>query len=737
MKLLGRSLLPVMLSLLPTLALVPSSRVAFRAGHGRRPALRGLRSAALRSTAAESTDYSKTVLLPSTGFPQRADGATREVRRQTLDPTPTSATQLTPLPLSQVEIQSWWEKRQTYERLWATAQANEAAKFTLHDGPPYANGDLHMGHALNKVLKDMVNRYQMLSGKAVRFVPGWDCHGLPIELKVLQKMKSKERQGLTPVALRAKAGDFAKATVESQKAAFKRYGVWADWEAPYLTLQPEYEAAQIGVFAEMALAGHVYRGLKPVYWSPSSRTALAEAELEYPPEHTSRAVYAAFDVVAASPKLAQVAGGEPCRVAVWTTTAWTLPANLLVAVNADLVYAVVDAGRHGRLVVAKALVGELTGKLAGEEAGFAIEVVGELTGAELADGTTYARPFPGTAVGGAESKVVVGGDYITDEGGTGLVHTAPGHGADDYATGLKYGLEPFAPVDDGGRFTAQAGAELEKLNVLKEGTEACVEALGASGALLLDEAYAHKYPYDWRTKKPVITRATSQWFASCDSFQDEALAAIETVEWLPAAGKNRITAFVKGRNDWCISRQRTWGVPIPVFYERATGEPLLTAETLKHVQGIVAEHGTDAWFAWETADLLPPALKARADEFEKGRDTMDVWFDSGTSWAGVVGARGDLLGALPADMYLEGSDQHRGWFQSSLLTSVAANPANPVAPYKSVLTHGFVLDEKVRFFFERKEDEEKERPDDNTHRVFASDEFNHTIFHLTRSCNRC
>eukprot|EP00752_Nemacystus_decipiens_P006878 g6179.t1 len=603
--------------------------------------------------------YKQTVILPQTGFEQRANAVKREP-----------------------ELQAFWDDERIYERL---LEENTGEKFVLHDGPPYANGDLHIGHALNKILKDFINRYQMLKGRKVSYVPGWDCHGLPIELKVLQSMKSKERAGMTSVQLRKKAAEFARSTVAKQSESFRRYGVIGDFEKPYLTLQAEYEAAQIEVFGKMFTEGHIFRGRKPVNWSPSSRTALAEAELEYPAGHTSTSVYAAFEVKEATPALEGYMGSAGgLAVAVWTTTPWTLPANLAVAVSESIEYSVVEHASLGdrKLLVATDLVAAVSAKI-GLEEGDSLKVVETFKGKDLV-GIKYQHPLCDRV-----SEVVVGGDYITTETGTGLVHTAPGHGQEDYVTGLKYGLPLLSPVDDAGKFTVEAGERFKGLNVLKEGNEEVLVALEEAGGLLAREAYQHKYPYDWRTKKPTIFRATDQWFASVDRFRDTALSAIENVKWIPEVGQRRITTMVEGRNDWCISRQRSWGLPIPVFYNMETGEPLLTEESIEHIRGIVAEHGSDAWWEMETADLLPPSLRSEADQWRRGTDTMDVWFDSGSSWAGVARARKDL--AYPADLYVEGSDQHRGWFQSSLLTSVAANGH---APYKTVLTHGFVLDEK-------------------------------------------
>lgn len=621
-------------------------------------------------TVTETGSYKDTVNLPKTNFDMRANAIKREP-----------------------EIQKFWEDNKIFERL---SQNNPGELFILHDGPPYANGSLHIGHALNKILKDIINRYQLLKGRKVRYVPGWDCHGLPIELKVLQNLKSAERQNLTPLQLRQKAKEFALATVDDQRKNFKRYGVWGDWENPYLTLKPEYEAAQIGVFGQMVLKGYIYRGLKPVHWSPSSRTALAEAELEYPEGHTSRSIYAAFPVTGLAEAVKPVLGEylPDLGVAIWTTTPWTIPGNLAVAVNGDLNYAVVEVSRirtasrredaetqsnFKYLIVAADLVERLATTISAE-----LTVKATFKGKEL-EHTTYRHPLYDR-----ESPVVVGGDYITTESGTGLVHTAPGHGQEDYIVGQRYKLPILAPVDDNGDFTQEAG-QFAGLNVLGEGNQAVIDALTAVGSLLKEEAYAHKYPYDWRTKKPTIFRATEQWFASVEGFRDEALKAIASVKWIPAQGENRITPMVAERSDWCISRQRSWGVPIPVFYDEETGEPLLNEETINHVQAIIAQKGSDAWWELSIEELLPPSYRNNGRSYRRGTDTMDVWFDSGSSWAAVVKQRPGLR--YPADIYLEGSDQHRGWFQSSLLTSVAVNG---IAPYKTVLTHGFVLDEQGR-----------------------------------------
>ncbi|NJM71908.1 MAG: isoleucine--tRNA ligase [Scytonema sp. RU_4_4] len=609
----------------------------------------------------ETGKYKDTVNLPQTKFDMRANAVKREP-----------------------EIQKFWEENKIYERL---SQDNPGELFILHDGPPYANGSPHLGHALDKILKDIINRYQLLRGRKVRYVPGWDCHGLPIELKVLQNMKSAERQNLTPLQLRHKAKEFALSAVNEQREGFKRYGVWGDWEHPYLTLNPEYEAAQIGVFGQMVLKGYIYRGLKPVHWSPSSNTALAEAELEYPEGHTSRSIYVAFPMTGLSEAVKPALGEflPELGVAIWTTTPWTIPGNLAVALNPSLNYAVVECrdvaseSSTKYLIVAADLVERLS-----EVLGTQLTVKTTLKGKDLEHSTYRHSLFE------RESPIVIGGDYVTTESGTGLVHTAPGHGQEDYMVGQRYGLPILAPVDDNGNFTTEAGP-FAGLNVLGDGNQAVIDALAAAGSLLKEEAYVHKYPYDWRTKKPTIFRATEQWFASVEGFRDEALKAIATVKWIPAQGENRITPMVAERSDWCISRQRSWGVPIPVFYDEETGEPLLNEEIISHVQAIFAQKGSDAWWELSVEELLPEKYRNNGRSYRKGADTMDVWFDSGSSWAAVAQQRQELR--YPADLYLEGSDQHRGWFQSSLLTSVAVNDC---APYKTVLTHGFILDEQGR-----------------------------------------
>ena len=508
--------------------------------------------------------------------------------------------------------------------------------------------------------------------------------------KVLQGLKPEARRALGPLELRRTAAAFATSAASSQAASFRRYGVWGDFDSPYLTLQKEYEAAQLGVFSAMFLNGHVYRGRKPVHWSPSSMTALAEAELEYPEGHISRSAYVAMPIATLPEEIPEglaAAVGDVGRASlvVWTTTPWTLPANLAVAVNPALPYAFVEVpaeegvgvgeveGAVGGavaaaaacrvFVAAEALLPALAAAIAAGRSGRgrgsagagapppppppALRVLGVVSGATLAAGCTYSHPF----VPGRTGRVVVGGDYVTTESGTGLVHTAPGHGQEDYAVGLREGLPILSPVDATGRFTAEVGVEsLVGLDVLGEGTGAVLQLLASTGHLVCEQAYPHKYPYDWRTKKPTIFRATEQWFASVEGFRAEALAAVASAEWFPPTGERRIAAMTEGRADWCISRQRAWGVPLPVFYGAAEGEPLVTRETLEHVQGVVAARGADAWWELPVEDLLPPGPLRDAGargKYVKGTDTMDVWFDSGSSWAGVLRARKGLN--FPAD----------------------------------------------------------------------------------------
>nr|WP_269623570.1 isoleucine--tRNA ligase [Prochlorococcus marinus] len=614
-----------------------------------------------------SPSYKETLNLLQTNFGMRANATVREP-----------------------ELQKFWEEKGIDFELGIN---NDGPIFTLHDGPPYANGPLHMGHALNKVLKDIINKFKIMRGYKVRFIPGWDCHGLPIELKVLQTLEKKDRDVLTPFKLRKKAAAYARKQISNQKEGFRRWGIWGDWNNPYLTLEKEYESAQIKLFGEMVLKGHIYRGLKPVHWSPSSRTALAEAELEYPEGHTSPSIYVAFNVIKLPDSLRlnlaeeglqlPIDEKELCailKVAIWTTTPWTLPANTAVALNKDIEYVFARDISSGHILILAADLIDLVSKDIDRE----LEVLAVVKGLSL-EGAIYQHPLFNI-----NNPFVLGDNYITTQSGTGIVHTAPGHGIDDFKTGIKYNLPIICPVDHRGFFTSEAG-QFEGLNVLKDANQSIINALTKSGNLLKEKSYQHKYPYDWRTKKPTIFRATQQWFASVKGFRTDALNAINKVEWLPSTGKKRIKSMVSDRGDWCISRQRTWGVPIPVFYSKTGDEVLLNKDTLKHIYNLIRINGSDIWWQLEVSELLPESYKDQADKWIKGTDTMDVWFDSGSSWAAVTKQTDNLN--FPADLYLEGSDQHRGWFQSSLLTSVAVNQN---APYLKVLTHGFALDENGR-----------------------------------------
>tara|TARA_Y100001968_G_scaffold243720_1_gene227612 strand:+ start:1231 stop:4137 length:2907 start_codon:yes stop_codon:yes gene_type:complete len=617
------------------------------------------------------------------------EGDGRPSYKETLNLLKTSFSMRANSTIREPELQAFWKEKGIDFEL---GLSNKGPVFTLHDGPPYANGALHMGHALNKVLKDIINKFNIMRGRQVRFVPGWDCHGLPIELKVLQKLDKKQRSDLTPIKLRKKAAAYARKQIDAQMQGFKRWGIWADWDQPYLTLDKNYEAAQIKLFGEMVLKGYIYRGLKPVHWSPSSQTALAEAELEYPEGHVSESIYVTLPVIKVPNALRENLANQglilptsqkeitqTLSVAIWTTTPWTLPANLAVAVNSTLEY-VFSKDDVGRIIlVADALLKEFN-----EVIGKDFLPLAKVQGSFL-EGIFYQNPIINRI-----GQIVIGGDYITTESGTGLVHTAPGHGVDDFNTGKKYDLPILCPVDERGIFTSEAGP-FEGLNVLKDANLAIINALESKGSLLKHFPYEHRYPYDWRTKKPTIFRATEQWFASIKGFRESAMEAIESVEWLPDSGRNRINSMVKDRGDWCISRQRTWGVPIPVFYEKEGDDILLNEETLSHIQNLVSKNGSDIWWEKDESELLPPSYADQAHRWRKGTDTMDVWFDSGSSWKAVTSSKECLN--YPADLYLEGSDQHRGWFQSSLLTSVAVNNQ---APYNRVLTHGFALDENGR-----------------------------------------
>ncbi|KAK1835528.1 tRNA synthetases class I-domain-containing protein [Podospora conica] len=571
---------------------------------------------------------------------------------------------------------------------WQAQNRPQEAPFVLHDGPPYANGDLHAGHALNKILKDMILRVKVQQGRRVSYVPGWDCHGLPIELKAVDWKKNKH---MSPGDIRKAARRLASVTVTAQTNSFRSYAVMGDWVNRWTTMDAAFEIRQLLLFRLMAASGLVYRKFRPVYWSPSSRTALAEAELEYNDAHKSMSAYVRFPILGDYSHLPGLEGFEGRLFAlIWTTTRWTLPANRAIAVHDDMTYHIVKAGQDA-ILVADGCLERVAGIWLGE--GETPQILGTVKGNQLT-GLQYVNKLRGKA---APPQPIIHGPFVTEESGSGLVHCAPGHGFDDYLACSPLGIPVAAPVDDQGHFTDEAypddPAKLTGKYVLGDGGEAVSDLLGDD--VLKTELYRHKYPYDWRTKQPVIVRATAQWFADVDSIKEPALNALEEVEFLPASGKKRLEAFVKGRSEWCISRQRVWGVPIPALYN-AAGEAIMTDEVIEHIISVIQRRGTDAWFTDDEhhAAWIPASLGSRV-EYTRGKDTMDVWFDSGSSWTMLD---------QQADLYVEGSDQHRGWFQSSLLTRVAAkvDQAQPgsttttvgLSPFKTLITHGFTLDKK-------------------------------------------
>lgn len=573
------------------------------------------------------------------------------------------------LPNREVEWQKDWEEKGLYEQ---RQKLNEGKPtFVLHDGPPYANGNIHLGHSLNKISKDIIIRSKSMSGFRSPYVPGWDTHGLPIE-QVLTN-KGVKRKEMTVAEYREKCKEYALSQVDKQRNDFKRLGVSGDWEHPYITLDPEYEAAEIRVFGKMAEKGYIYKGLKPIYWSPSSESSLAEAEIEYK-DVKSPSIYVAFNVVDGKGLL-----DNETAFVIWTTTPWTLPANLGISVNPDFTYVEVKADGR-KFVIAKDLLATVKEAVGWEE----VEVLREFSGEKL-DRMTAQHPFYD------RTSLVMLGDHVTLDAGTGLVHTAPGHGEDDYIVSRKYDLPVISPVDSRGVFTDEApgfeGIFYDKANPM------ITELLEEKGALLKLDFFTHSYPHDWRTKKPVIYRATPQWFASISKFRQDILDEVEKVDWLIPWGKTRLYNMIRDRGDWVISRQRAWGVPLPIFYAE-NGEAIITPETIEHVANLFAEHGSNIWFMREAKELLPAGFTHPGSpngEFTKETDIMDVWFDSGSSHEGVLREREELT--FPADMYLEGSDQYRGWFNSSITTSVAING---VAPYKSIISQGMVLDGEGR-----------------------------------------
>ncbi|MFO7315470.1 MAG: isoleucine--tRNA ligase [Bacilli bacterium] len=590
-------------------------------------------------------EYKDTLLMPKTDFPMRGN-----------------------LPVNEPKIQAKWAEMDINKLVLERTKGRP--EFVLHDGPPYANGDIHIGHALNKIIKDMINRHRSMTGYHVPYIPGWDTHGLPIEHALTKK--GVNRKEMSVAEFRKLCEEYAYEQIENQKAQFKRLGVRGDWENPYITLKPEFEARQIEVFGRMAEKGYIYKGLKPVYWSPSSESALAEAEIEYK-DVKSPSIYVSFEI-----KDAKGVVPENAKFIIWTTTPWTIPANLGISVNPEFTYAVVKV--DGNLyIIAKELIENVSKEIGWEQ----VEIVQEVKGQQL-EYIVAKHPFYD------RDSLVMVGEHVTLDAGTGCVHTAPGHGEDDYIVGKKYGLDVLSPIDDRGCYTNEAPG-FEGM-FYDDANKVVTEKLKEVGALLKLNFFTHSYPHDWRTKKPVIFRATPQWFCSIEPFRDQLLEAIENTTFTPSWGKIRLYNMIRDRGDWCISRQRAWGVPIPVFYAE-NGEEIITPETIAHVANLFREHGSNIWFEREAKDLLPEGFTHPGSpngKFTKEKDIMDVWFDSGSTHQGVLVERGMKY---PADLYLEGSDQYRGWFNSSLITSVAING---FAPYKGILSHGFVLDGEGR-----------------------------------------
>jgi isoleucyl-tRNA synthetase len=603
--------------------------------------------------------YKETLNLPKTGFDMKANLTAREP-----------------------QFQARWREQDLHAQL-RRARAGRPRRI-LHDGPPYANGEIHMGHLLNKVLKDIVVRSLAMRGFDSPYVPGWDCHGLPIEHKVMKDLGSKAAT-MSPAEIRALCHKDALRWVDVQRDQFRRLGIEGDWDHPYLTLDPRYEAGIIDVLADLIDAGYVFRQLKPIHWCMSDRTALAEAELEYRDE-SSPSIYVNFPIVSGVPR---TWGDGPWHAMIWTTTPWTLPANVAIAVHPDLEYVgirYVDPATGQ--AVQTILAAELAGKVMGLRGIKEHSVLGRIRGKDL-EHSEYRHPFIDRV-----SPIVLAG-YVSVEDGTGLVHTATGHGAEDYQTGRVYQLPTLSPVDAAGRFTAEAPEALVGLGVFAANPKV-VAMLRESGHLYHEFSFVHSYPHCWRCKKPVIFRATEQWFIGVDrnDLRGRTLKEIDRVTWLPAWGKARIDAMVSLRPDWCISRQRAWGVPIPALGCTDCGTQVLTASTARHFRDLFRREGADAWFTKPVDDLVPPGAscpRCGGTSFHKEGDILDVWFESGSSHRAVLNEPSYGLGGAPAFMYLEGSDQHRGWFQSSILTAVGSTGK---APFETVLTHGFIVDDQ-------------------------------------------
>ena len=594
-------------------------------------------------------DYGATLNLPKTSFQMKAN-----------------------LPNKEPKFIKMWQEQEIYFK----GIDKDKPSFILHDGPPYANGEIHIGHALNKILKDIILKYKRLRGYNAPYIPGWDTHGLPIELKVTEKLGSKAKE-MTPAEIRELCAEYAKKWVGIQREGFVRLGVLGDWENPYLTLKPEYEAKQLEVFGELYENGYIFKGLKPIYWSPVTETALAEAEIEYK-NVSSPSIY--VKMKANQDLLDKIGMTEETWVVIWTTTPWTLPANVAISLNPDFEYGVYRTEK-GNLILGKDLAEQAFSAMEIEN----YELIKEFVGRDI-ERTTYQHPFLD------RTGLVILGTHVTADAGTGCVHTAPGHGQDDYVVGTRYGLPVISPINHKGVLTEDAG-QFAGLFYAKANKEICAYLEG-TGDLLKLKMIEHSYPHDWRSKTPVIFRATEQWFVNVEGsdIRERALKALDDVTFIPAWGRNRIGSMLETRPDWCISRQRVWGVPIPVFYNVATGKEIFNRDILNRIIEIVKKEGTIAWVKYSAEELIGEELLEKYNlkgvELRKETNIMDVWFDSGVSHRAVLETRGDLL-YRPADLYLEGSDQHRGWFQTSLLTSIGSTHD---APFKNILTHGFVND---------------------------------------------
>ena len=597
-------------------------------------------------------DYKDTLHMPKTDFEMRGNLVKKEPK-----------------------IQKRWQDIDLYGKM--LEKRKDAQPFVLHDGPPYANGDIHLGHALNKILKDVINRSRYMAGYKVPYIPGWDTHGLPIETAVTKAGYDRKKMGIAE--FRKICHDYALEQVARQKAGFLALGSIGDYDHPYITLQKEFEAKQIEVFGKMALDGLIYKGLKPVYWSPSSETALAEAEVEYKDMKTPT-IYVKFKVKDGKGLL-----DDDTYFVIWTTTPWTIPANQGISLNPRMTYAVVDTDK-GKLVMLEMLVDQLCNDFGCER----YEIIKTFKGQE-AEYITYEHPLYANDPSHVNSEgIVMLADYVTEDAGTGCVHTASGFGADDfYTVHSRYKMDVLNNVDDQGRLTEEAGEFLAGQSVWEANKTVTVK-LDELGVLLKLAWLTHSYPHDWRTKQPIIYRATTQWFCSIDKIRDQLLKEIDNVEWIPSWGQQRMHNMIADRDDWCISRQRAWGVPIPIIYAE-DDTPLMEKEIFDHVAKLVAQYGSNVWFERDVKDLLPDGYTSEHSpngKFHKEMDTMDVWFDSGSSHTGAMMARG--LG-YPADLYFEGSDQYRGWFNSSLIVGTAVHGHSP---YKQALSHGFVMDEK-------------------------------------------